>query len=236
MSWTLTGKVALVTGSTRGIGQAIAENLLAQGVRVMVSGRHPERVEQAVARLRSRGEVAGWAADVGDAQACRQLVERTVAWGGGLHILVNNAGIGIFKPLLDMSMEEWEAQIRVNLLGAYYCTRAALPHLLEARGYIINVASLAARHAFAGGTAYNASKFGLLGFSEALMQEVRQRGVRVATVLPGSVDTEFADNLPGAPWKLQAEDVAQAVVALLRFPERALPSLLELRPAQPQKG
>lgn len=236
MSCTLRGKVALVTGSTRGIGQAIAEHLLAQGVRVVISGRHPERVEQAVARLRSRGEVAGWAADVGDAQACWQLVERTVAWGGGLHILVNNAGIGVFKPLLDMSLEEWEAQIRVNLLGAYYCTRAALPHLLEARGYIINVASLAARYPFAGGTAYNASKFGLLGFSEALMQEVRQRGVRVAAVLPGSVDTEFADNLPGAPWKLQPEDVAQAVVALLSFPERALPSLLELRPAQPQKG
>jgi len=188
-----------------------------------------------VGELREAGEVAGFPCDVRDPRQCQTLVEQTVAWGGQLDLLVNNAGIGIFKPFLEMSLEEWEEQIRVNLLGAFYCTRFALPHLLARRGWVINVASLAARNPFPGGTAYNASKFGLLGFSEALMLEVRRQGIRVATVLPGSVDTAFAGNTPGQSWKLAPEDVAQAVEMLLSFPARALPSLLELRPSQPQK-
>jgi len=235
MSETLAGGVALVTGGTRGIGLAIAQRLASRGMRVVVAGQREQSVRQALEELRAAGEVTGFACDVGDPRQCQGLVEQAVAWGGQLDVLVNNAGIGIFKPFLEMSLEEWEQQIRVNLLGAFYCTRFALPHLLARKGWVINVASLASRNPFPGGTAYNASKFGLFGFSEALMLEVRQQGVRVATVLPGSVDTGFAGSAPGQQWKLSPEDVAQAVELLLAFPERALPSLLELRPSRPQK-
>jgi NAD(P)-dependent dehydrogenase (short-subunit alcohol dehydrogenase family) len=214
----------------------VAAQLLAQKVRVAIAGRHEETVAKALELLRPQGEVVGFVADVGDPQACQKLVEDTVAWGGGLDILVNNAAIAVFKPFLQMTLEEWQEQIRVNLLGPYYCARFALPHLLASQGFIINVASLAARHPVPEATAYTASKFGLLGFSQALMEEVRQQGVRVAAILPGSVDTELAGKRPGASWKLSPEEVAQGVLALLTFPERALPSLLELRPARPQKG
>lgn len=232
----LRGKLALVTGGSRGIGRAVAASLLRQGVRVAVSGLHTQTVASAVEYLRTQGPVIGIPCDVGKPEDCRKLVEEAVAWGGGLDLLINNAGVGVFKPLLAMSIEEWEKQIRVNLLGAYYCTYFALPHIIERQGWVINVASLAAKNTFAGGTAYNASKFGLLGFSEALMQEVRHQGVRVATVLPGSVDTEFGGHGTGQTWKLSPEDVAQAILTLLAFPPRALPSLLELRPAKPEKG
>lgn len=230
----LQGKVALVTGGSRGIGRAVTAALLRQGVRVALSGLHAQTVASAVEDLRVQGPVLGVPCDVRSGEHCRRLVEEVVAWGGGLDLLINNAGVGIFKPLLAMSVEEWEEQIKVNLLGAYYCTYFALPHIIPRQGWIINVASLAAKNTFPGGTAYNASKFGLLGFSEALMQEVRHQGVRVATVLPGSVDTEFGGHGTGQAWKLSPEDVAQAILALLAFPPRALPSALELRPAKPE--
>jgi NAD(P)-dependent dehydrogenase (short-subunit alcohol dehydrogenase family) len=167
-------------------------------------------------------------------EGCERLIARTIATFGRLDILVNNAGVGVFAPLETMTLEEWHRQIETNLDGVFYCCRAALPHLKDAGGWVINVGSLAGRNAFAGGTAYNASKFGLLGFSEALMLEVRQHGVRVCCVMPGSVATEFGPGAgEGAEWKLRPEDVAQVVRDLLAFPARALPSRVEIRPSRP---
>ncbi|MGC8915429.1 MAG: SDR family oxidoreductase [Thermoanaerobaculum sp.] len=235
MSHALSGKVCLVTGGSRGIGLAIARKLLELGARVVVTGRRTENAKQALAELAPWGAVHGLAGDVRDPNFCAHLVEEAVRWGGGLDVLVNNAGVGIFKPVAETTLEEFRLQLETNLFGVFYLCRAALPHLLQAQGFIVNVASLAARNPFAGGAAYCASKAALVMFSECLMQEVRQQGVRVASVLPGSVDTEFGGGSPGASWKLAPEDVAQAVVDLLLFPPRALPSLVELRPSRPQK-
>lgn len=235
MSTNLNGKVALVTGGSRGIGRAVAGELLRSGCRVAMVGRNRDTVERAAGELAPEGQALPLAADLRDPEQCRRAVAQAVAWGGRLDVLVNNAGVGIFKPVAEMSLEEFREQLEVNLFGAFYCTRFALPHLVQAQGWVINIASLAARNPMAGGAAYCASKAALVMFSECLMREVRQQGVRVAAVLPGSVDTEFAGNTPGQAWKLTPEDVARAVADLLAFPPRALPSLLELRPARPQR-
>lgn len=227
--------VAVVTGGSQGIGKAIALGLLREGYRVVVAARDPRALQAAEQALATEGEVRSVVCDVRDPQRCQELAARAVDWGGCLDVLVNNAGVGIFRPVAEMTVEEFREQLHTNLFGAFYLTRAALPYLFASQGWVITVASLAARHPFAGGAAYCASKAGLVAFSECLMQEVRQQGVRVAAILPGSVDTAFAGTSPGAPWKLAPEDVAHAVLDLLRFPPRALPSLVELRPAQPQK-
>jgi len=242
MSNELTDKVALVTGATRGIGYAIAEALLDEGVKVFLCGRDAGRVASAVASLggRRRGEaVDGMAADVRRYDDCRAAVTRAAERFGGLDILVNNAGIGIFKPVDQISPEEWAATIETNLCGPFYLSREAIPHLRRrGGGYIFNVSSLAGINAFAGGSAYNASKFGLNGFSEAMMQDVRYDGIRVSYILPGSVATDFGAE-PGAKareaWKLSAEDIAKAVVDLLRYPKGSLASRIELRPSQPPR-
>lgn len=231
----MSAPVAVVTGGSKGIGRAVALGLLGAGYRVVVAARDAQGLATAQAVLASAGEVLPVACDLREPQQCQSLVARAVDWGGRLDLLVHNAGVGIFKPVLEMSVEEFAEQLQTNLFAAFYVTRAALPHLLASQGWVIHVASLAARHPFAGGAAYCASKAGLVAFSECLMQEVRHQGVRVAAVLPGSVDTTFAGNTTGASWKLAPEDVAQAVLDLLRYPPRALPSLVELRPSQPQK-
>ncbi|MCS7181726.1 MAG: SDR family oxidoreductase [Thermoanaerobaculum sp.] len=231
----LDGKVALVTGGSRGIGLAVAARLLRAGAQVVVAARRADGLEQARQELAPLGRVHTVAADVRNPQACRKLVAETVRWGGRLDLLLANAGVGIFKPVAEMSVTDFAVQMETNLHAPFFCVKAALPHLLASQGWVIFIASLAARNPFPGGAAYCASKAGLLAFAHCLMEEVRQQGVRVATVLPGSVDTGFAGSSPGASWKLSPEDVAQGVVDLLAFPPRALPSLLELRPSQPQR-
>jgi NAD(P)-dependent dehydrogenase (short-subunit alcohol dehydrogenase family) len=156
---------------------------------------------------------------------------------GGLDILVNNAGVGIFKTVADMTLDEWNRLIGTNLTGVFHCSRAALPHLrARGGGWIINISSLAGKNPFPDGAAYCASKSGLNAFSEALMQEVRQEGIRVAYVLPGSVRTEFSGrSLGNDDWKLAPADVAQAVTDLLGHPPRSLPSRVEIRPARPPR-
>lgn len=238
----LAGKVAIVTGSTKGIGRAIAEALATAGARVAVNGRSAESVRAAVEEMRegSEGDVVGAAADVSDPDACQALVDDVVERFGRLDILVNNAGLGIFKPITELTVDEWRAQVDTNLGAVFYLSRAAVPHLRESEdGFIINVGSLASRHAFAGGTGYNASKFGLLGMTEAMMQDVRELGVRVSLLMPGSVDTHFRGRTPSEgerSWRLQADEVAAAAMHMLSYPKEAHVSRVEMRPSTPGGG
>ncbi|AEV16463.1 MAG: SDR family oxidoreductase [Thermus sp.] len=228
-------RVALVSGASRGIGEAIARHLHARGYRVGLLARDGERLGALAAEL---GEGAlplpGDVRRLGDWE---RAVARVLEAFGRLDALVNNAGIGIMKPLEELSEAEFREVLEVNLLGPFLGLKAALPALLASRGVVVNVASLAGKHPFKGGGAYNASKFGLLGLMGAALLELREKGVRVVNLLPGSVDTGFAGNTPGASWKLAPEDVAQAVLFALEMPERALVSEMELRPTQvPAKG
>jgi NAD(P)-dependent dehydrogenase (short-subunit alcohol dehydrogenase family) len=234
------GRTALVSGGTKGIGRAIVEDLLEAGFNVALTARTAEDVERALADLSEGGgdRVMGIAADVRDPEACRNLMEDTVGRFGGLDLLVNNAGVGRFSPIHETSDEDWLAQIETNLNGVFYLSRAAVPHLKRSESaWIINIGSLAGRNAFAGGAAYNASKFGLLGMSEAMMLDLRYEGIRVSLIMPGSVDTSFGNRPPGekAGWALTSEDVSRAVMDLLRYPGNALPSRVELRPSQPPR-
>ncbi len=234
----LTGKTAIVTGATRGIGRAIAEALAAQGCNVVIAARH-ERDCRAVADQisgRGRGQAAGMAADVRRSEDCAKLIAGAVETFGGLHILINNAGIGGFSPIEKMDVAHWDRVIATNLNSLFYCTHAALPHLKRDGGWLINIGSLAGKNAFPGGAAYNASKFGLIGFSEAVMQEVRHDDIRVSYIMPGSVATDFegATNW-AADWMIQPQDIAQVVIDLLEMPARTLPSRVEVRPSRPPK-
>jgi 3-oxoacyl-[acyl-carrier protein] reductase len=230
------GKVAIVTGSTKGIGLAIVERMVNDGMSVVVSARTEADVTTVAERL---GDNAmGVACDVADAAACQGLIDKAIERYGRLDVLVNNAGLGIFKPITEMTVEEWRLQVDVNLGGVFYCSKAALPHLSSSGdGYIINIGSLASRNTFAAGTGYNASKFGLLGMSEAMMLDVRYDDVRVSIVMPGSVNTPFNDHEQSTErgWKLEADDCALAVMQLLEYPPEAHVSRIEMRPAQPNK-
>jgi len=228
--------VALVTGGSKGIGFAIAKALIADGASVVITGRHRSELERAQAELGSRAFAI--VADVRNpaevAAAARQPVDRF----GGLDVLVNNAGIGLFKNAADMAVADWQAVIDTNLSGVFYFCHAAIPHLRQrGGGWIINISSLAGKNPFVGGTAYCASKAGLNAFSEALMQEVRYDDIRVTCLMPGSVATGFGGRSAQdrADWKIQPEDVAEVVLDLLLMPARSLPSRIELRPSKPQK-
>jgi NAD(P)-dependent dehydrogenase (short-subunit alcohol dehydrogenase family) len=230
----LAGKVAIVTGSTKGIGLAIAERLHAAGATVVVSARTAADVAAVAKRLGS--PAIGIPCDVGDPAACQRLVDETVKRLGRLDVLVNNAGFGIFKSIADLSLDEWQRQIDVNLGGPFYCSKAALPHLVKSKdGFIIHIGSLAGRNYFAGGTGYNAAKAGLVGMSEAMMLDVRNDDVRVSIVMPGSVNTDFrGEKNPARSWPLEADDVALTVMQLLDYPKGAHVSRVEMRPSQPK--
>ena len=236
----LSGKVGLVTGGTRGIGKAIARMLLAEGASVVLCGRHPEQTAEVVLELarESGGKVTGQAADVRDGEQVASLFQLADREFGRLDILVNNAGVGVFRPMPELSMEEWKLAIETNLYGAYYASREALFRFRNANGgHIVQISSLAGKNAFAGGAAYNASKFGVTGFNEAMMQDVRSEGVRVSTVFPGSVATEFGGaGVSGEDWKIWPEDIAEVVKMLLLLPERTLVSSVEVRPTFPKNA
>lgn len=235
----LRGKVAVVTGGTRGIGRAIAEALLGSGANVVLTGRRAEDAERVARELDGGdGRALGLACDVRDPASCRELIEGAVQAFGRLDILINNAGVGHFAPVAEMAVEDWQRVIETNLSGVFYCTHEALPHLKAAGGgWVINIGSLAGKNAFPGGAAYNASKFGLVGFTEALMQEVRGDGIRVSSIMPGSVATAFNHPSPGTgdEWKIQPQDIAQLVLDLLDMPARTLPSRIEVRPSMPRR-
>jgi 3-oxoacyl-[acyl-carrier protein] reductase len=238
--------VALVTGGSKGIGLAIARALLAHGMQVAITGRNDlRRAAESLGTAASRDAPSGQrtlltvVADVRNEQDARRSVEQTVRAFGGLDVLVNNAGIGRFAPVADMTIDVWREIIETNLSGVFHYTHAALPELRRrGGGYIINISSLAGANAFVGGAAYCASKAGLNAFSESLMQEVRHDNIRVSYVMPGSVSTGFGDRGSSgeADWKLAPEDVAKVVVDLISHDARSLASRVELRPSRPRKG
>ncbi|MDT8340101.1 MAG: SDR family oxidoreductase [Longimicrobiales bacterium] len=233
----LSGRVAVVTGGSEGIGRAVAHALAREGASVMLTSRSPDRARAVAAELDAdvRGAVRGAGCDVRDPAQCRVLVEATMEAFGALHVLVNNAGVGIFKPIQEMTEEEYLTQIETNLNGVFFCTRAALPHLRAADdAWIINVGSLASRNTFGGGVGYNASKFGLLGMTEAMMLDLRYEGIRTSIIMPGSVNTGFSP-AGDRPWAIQPEDVGDTVLQLLSYPQHTLVSRVEMRPSAPPR-
>ena len=232
-------KVAIVTGGSRGIGRAAVEALLGAGYRVFFGSRSGESVEKALAELGGRfgAAVAGRALDVRRQEQVDAFVEWVIAEAGRIDCLVNNAGMAVFGPVDGLSGDQWREVIETNLSGQFYCLRAVAPAMKrQGGGWIFNIASLAGRNPMAGGAAYNASKYGAVGLSEAAMLDLRQFGVRVAAILPGSVDTSFGDPARRSgdrSWMLAPQDVAAMILHLLSYPERALPSLVEIRPSHP---
>jgi NAD(P)-dependent dehydrogenase (short-subunit alcohol dehydrogenase family) len=233
------GKSAVVTGGSRGIGLAIAQAVLETGASVLITGRSQTHLDAARERLgaSSPDRVRSARADVRNAAEAGRAVAMAAEAFGGLDVLVNNAGVGMFGNVADMSTDDWQQVIETNLSGVFYCSRAAIPHLRRrGGGWIINISSLAGKNSFVGAAAYCASKAGLNAFSEALMQEVRYDNIRVSYIMPGSVATEFAGHADSrADWALSADDVAEVVVDLLSHPTRSLPSRVELRPSRPKK-
>jgi len=236
----LNGKIAIVTGGTRGIGRAIAESLIRAGARVAITARNEEELATTMAQLNQigPGRAATYVCDVRNYDQVKSVIGTIGKDFGGLDILVNNAGIGLFKSVESTSVDEFRAVLETNVFGVFYCCHEAIP-LMKQRGggYIINISSLAGTNAHAQMATYNASKFGLNGFSEALMQEVRHDGIKVSYIMPGSVNTEFGGDEPDdqKSWQLQPDDIARVVMDLLAYPDRALPSRVEIRPSRPPK-
>ncbi len=230
---------ALVTGGSKGIGFAIAEAMASAGGKVAITGRDQMRVNSAVtALLKSAAPgaiVRGVAADVRDRYGIEAAIDDAAQAFGGLDTLINNAGVGVFTDVENMSDDQWRQVIDTNLTGAFFATRSAIPHLKRAGGgWIINIASLAGRNYFADGAAYCASKAGLVAFSESLMLELRNDDIRVSCVMPGSVATDFSgpSEQTDDSWKLTGDDIAEVVMDLLRHPKRSLPSKVEIRPSR----
>ncbi|HZS49761.1 MAG TPA: SDR family oxidoreductase [Bryobacterales bacterium] len=239
MSEPLSGQVALVTGGTRGIGRSIAERLLEAKASVVICGRQLGNVSQAVREMAVRpgGRIEGKACDVARYEDVAELFRFVRDKFGRLDVLVNNAGVGVFKPVDQISSEQWREVVETNLSGAFYCTREAAPLMKQhGGGYIINIGSLAGKNPMNGGAAYNASKFGLVGLSEASMLDLRYENIRVSYIMPGSVATAFAGAAEsGDGWKISPRDIAETVVHLLQSPARTLVSRVEMRPTKPPR-
>lgn len=228
----LAGKAAIVTGGSTGIGFAIAAHLAQRGVRIMMCARHGTDVDAAVARLGGdKAKVMGRSCDVRDLDEVTAMVDATVGAWDRLDIVVNNAGVGHLGSFEDLTVEQWHDTIDTNLTGVFNVCRAALPALKASGGHIVNMGSRSSRNPNPQSIFYTASKFGLLGFSEALALDLRRHGVRVTSILPGIVATEFA-GVGVQPWQLLPEDVAKAVADVLSFDARVLPTIVELRPAR----
>ncbi|MCF2504489.1 SDR family oxidoreductase [Dyadobacter sp. CY107] len=232
-------KTALITGGSKGIGYGIAEVLIKEGIHVAITSRSKESAEKAAASLNQikEGFAIGIESDVRNLESQQKAVETVISKWGQLNYFIANAGVGHFAPIKDLTAEQWQETIDINLTGVFFSAKASLAALTETKGYFINIASLAGTNFFPGGSAYNASKFGLVGLSQAMMMDVRDAGVKVTTIMPGSVATEFGDHKPSEKdaWKIQPEDIGQIVSDLIKMPARTLPSKVEVRPSMPPK-
>lgn len=233
----LTNKTALITGGSKGIGYGIAAALLAEGMKVAITSRSQKAADEAVSELAKigKGEIIGIAADVRNFDSQQNAVNQVLDKWGQLDLLVANAGIGHFASVEDMTMEQWHETIDTNLTGVFYSIKAGLDGLKQSKGYFITISSLAGTNFFANGSAYNASKFGVTGFSQAAMLDLRKHNIRVTTIMPGSVATYFNNHQPNDAdaWKIQIEDLGQMVVDLMQMHPRTLPSKIEVRPTMP---
>jgi 3-oxoacyl-[acyl-carrier protein] reductase len=231
------GRVALITGGSKGIGYGVAEALIKEGVKVVVTSRSQKAADQAAATLNQirDGYALGIEADVRNLESQQRAVDLLLVKWGRLDYVIANAGVGHFAPIQDLTTEQWQETIDINLTGVFNTIKCSLDPLIETSGYFITIASLAGVNFFASGTAYNASKFGLVGFTQALMLDVRAKGIKVTTIMPGSVATYFNDRepTPKDAWKIQPEDIGQIVSDLIKMPARTLPSKIEVRPTNP---
>lgn len=237
----LKGKTAFITGGSKGIGFGIARELSGAGVNVAITGRNKETIAAAAGELNKNnrgGKVIGIPADVRDFSAQQQAVETAVKEFGGVDIVIANAGVGHFASVEDLTAEQWQETIDTNLSGPFYSLKAGLKELKKNKGYFIVISSLAGTNFFKNGSAYNASKFGVTGFTQAAMLDLRAYGIKTTVIMPGSVSTYFNDNIPDAKdsWKIQSEDIGKIVIDLLTMHERTLPSKIEVRPTIPPAG
>ncbi|RCW89937.1 SDR family oxidoreductase [Winogradskyella arenosi] len=235
----LKGKVTLITGGTKGIGYGIAEALLNQGLKVVITSRSQTAADKAAKELAAKtncvGSIIGIQADVREFQSQAKAVEQALNTFGQLDVVIANAGLGHFSSIEDLTIEQWNDTIDTNLTGAFNSIKASVEALKASKGYYITISSLAGANFFASGSAYNASKFGVTGFTQAVMLDLRKYGVKVSTIMPGSVSTHFNGNEPSEDeaWKIQSEDLGELVVDVLRMNPRTLPSKIEVRPTTP---
>lgn len=230
-------KTALITGGSKGIGYGIAEVLINEGINVAITSRSSVAAELAAAKLNEikPGYALGVAADVRDLASQQKAVDAILGKWGQLDYVIANAGVGHFAPIQELTPEQWHETIDINLTGVFYTAKATLDALKKSEGYFITIASLAGTNFFENGAAYNASKFGLVGFTQAVMLDLRKEGIKVSTIMPGSVATYFNDHQPSDKdaWKIQPEDIGQIVSDLLKMNPRTLPSKIEVRPTRP---
>jgi len=235
----LKGKVALITGGTKGIGYGVAEALLNQGLKVVITSRDKNAANSAAEALGTKtdsvGSVIGVQADVRQLKSQQEAVGQALSTFGQLDIVIANAGLGHFASIEDLTSEQWSDTIDTNLTGVFNSIKASVTELKKSKGYYITISSLAGANFFAGGSAYNASKFGVTGFTQAVMLDLRKYGVKVSTIMPGSVSTHFNGNTPSdeQAWKIQIEDIGELVIDLLKMNPRTLPSKIEVRPTTP---
>jgi NADP-dependent 3-hydroxy acid dehydrogenase YdfG len=235
----LNNKVAYITGGSKGIGYGIAKVLMDLGMRVAISSRQLSDTQKAASSLSSDdSKVLALESDVSSMSSEKEAVKKVIEHFGQLDVLIANAGVGHFASIEDLTEEDWKSMIDTNLTGVFHSVKASVAELKKSKGYIITIASLAGTNFFENGAAYNASKFGLVGFSQAIMLDLRKHDIKVSTIMPGSVATHFNDHTPGDAdsWKIQPEDIGQIVADLLQMPSRTLPSKVEVRPSKPSKS
>ena len=235
----LKNKVAYITGGSKGIGYGIAKSLLDEGMRVVISGRNEDALKEAAASLTSDASRLMWIqSDVSSLASEKNAVEKVINTFGQLDVVIANAGVGHFAPIDQMTEKQWNETIDTNLTGVFNTVKASIDPLKKSKGYIITMASLAGTNFFETASAYNASKWGLVGFSQAIMLDLRKHGIKVTTIMPGSVATYFNNHQPSDAdaWKIQPEDIGQIVLDLMHMHPRTLPSKIEVRPAMPVKG